>query len=47
MEESEDGARLCLVVPSDRTRGNRHKSKYMKFHLNTKKHLFTVIMVKH
>lgn len=30
----EDGIRLFLVVPVDRTRHNRHKPKYGKFYLN-------------
>jgi len=30
------------VVPTDRTRGNGHKLKQGSFHLNIRKHYFTV-----
>ena len=33
----EDGAVLLSVVPKQRTRGNGHKMKYAKFHVNTGK----------
>jgi len=35
------------VVLNDRVRGNGHKLKNIKFNLNTKKHFYTVRMVKH
>jgi len=35
------------MVPSDRTRGNRHKLKHRKFLLNMRKNFFTLRVMEH
>lgn len=36
-----------FVVPSDRTRGSRHKLEHKKFHTNVRKSFFTVKVTEH
>jgi len=43
----EDGDRLLSVVPSDRTRRNRHTLKQGRFPLHIRKHFSTERMTKH
>ncbi|KAK4833011.1 LOW QUALITY PROTEIN: hypothetical protein QYF61_027113 [Mycteria americana] len=42
-----NGARLCSVVPSARTRGHGHKLAHRRFPLNIRKHVFTVRVTEH
>ncbi|GAB0181284.1 hypothetical protein GRJ2_000593700 [Grus japonensis] len=43
----DDATGLFSVVPSDRTRDNRHKLEHRKFHLNMRKSIFTLRVTKH
>jgi len=43
----EDGDRLFLVVPIDKTRGSGHKLKQRKFQLNMRKNFFPLRVTEH
>ena len=34
-------------MPTDRSKGNRHKLKHRKFHLDTRKNFFTLRVTEH
>lgn len=42
-----DGARLFLVVPSDRMKGNGHKLENRKFQMSMRKTLFILRVTEH
>ena len=42
-----DKARFFTVVCRDRTRGNGHKLKHMKFYTNVHKNFFTIRVMEH
>ena len=42
-----NGARLLSVVPSNRTRCNRHKPEHRKLHANMRNNFFTVTVTEH
>ena len=42
-----DGARLFLVVPSNRTRGHWHKLEHGKFHRSMRKNFITLRVTEH